>query len=148
MVLSERIRTVSRFYGALGMTGFKSQSRRSAPGDPLDDLLDDTSMRRSGARARPRVSYSRSSSPANVWWFALLASIIWVAAVIAFAWARFSLPGDPRVVLDAAENRIGFSDWMMILAVIIGPLLLIWVIAWLVRRSVELRDESLSLIHI
>ncbi len=127
---------------ALGMTGFTSQNRRATPGDPLDDLLDDTSMRASGARARPRVSYARSSAPANVWWFALVASIIWVAAVIAFAWARFSLPGDPRVVFDAAGSRIGFSDWMMILAVIIGPLLLIWVIAWLVRRSLELRDES------
>ena len=124
------------------MTGFKSQGRRAAPGDPLDDLLDDTSMRNSGARARPRVSYARSSSPANVWWFAVAASVIWTAAVLAFSWARFSLPGDPRSVLDAAENRIGFADWLMILAVIIGPLLLIWVIAWLVRRSVELRDES------
>ncbi len=124
------------------MTGFTSQGRRATPGDPLDDLLDDTPMRRSGARARPRVSYAPSGSPGNVWFIALVASVIWTAAVIAFSWARFSLPGDPRVVLDAAGNRLGFADWMMILSVIIGPLLLIWVIAWLVRRSVELRDES------
>jgi len=124
------------------MTGAKSNNRRAMAGDPLNDLLDDTSMKRSAARARPRVSYARSSSGSNVWWIAAAASVVWGAAVLAFSWARFSLPGDPRSVLEAAQSRMGVADWLMILSAIAGPVLLIWVIAWLVRRSMELRDES------
>jgi len=131
--------------GAIGMTGLKTQNRRPAAGDPLSDLLDDTSMKSAGARPRARVTYSPSAHKSNVWWFAAAASLVWIAAVFAFSWARFSLPGDPRSALDAVQSRIGFSDWLMILAAIAGPVLLIWVIAWLVRRSMELRDESRKL---
>lgn len=124
------------------MTALKTHNRRPAAGDPLDDLLDDTTMKRSGARARPRVTYPPSGSGRNVWWFAVAASVIWIAAVLAFAWGRFALPGDPGSVIDAAQSRLGFADWLMVGAAIVGPILLIWVIAWLVRRSMELRDES------
>jgi len=124
------------------MTGLTSKNRGNVAGDPLNDLLDDTSMKRSAARARPRISNSSSSKSAHVWWIAAAASIIWIASVLAFSWARFSLPEDPRAVIGAAQSRIGFADWLMIAAAIMGPVLLIWVIAWLVRRSMELRDES------
>jgi hypothetical protein len=128
--------------GVQGMTGAKSNNRRSVAGDPLNDLLDDTPMKRSAARARPRITYAPSASGSNVWWIAAAASLVWGAAVLAFSWARFSLPGDPRSVVEAAQSRIEIADWLMILSAIAGPVLLIWVIAWLVRRSMELRDES------
>ena len=124
------------------MTGQKSKNRRAVAGDPLNDLLDDTSMKRSAAKARPRVSYAPSSNASSVWWFALAASVVWTAAVLAFSWARFALPGDPKSAIDAAQSRVGLADWLMIGSAIAGPVLLIWVIAWLVRRSIELRDES------
>ena len=127
------------------MTGLKTQNRRPAAGDPLSDLLDDTSMKSAGARPRPRITYSSTANKSSVWWIAGAASIVWIAAVFAFSWARFSLPGDPRSALNAAQSRIPISDWLMIVAVIAGPVLLIWVIAWLVRRSMELRDESRKL---
>lgn len=124
------------------MSGLHSNNRRTVTGDPLNDLLDDTPMKRASARARPRVAESSSAGSANVWLIASAASIIWTASVLAFSWARYSLPEDPRSVIGAAQSRIGFADWLIIIATIAGPVLLIWVIAWLVRRSMELRDES------
>ncbi len=127
------------------MTSPKSPNRRASPGDPLDDLLDNPGARRAAARARPKVRYGRTGNPRHVIWAALAASVIWVAAVLAFSWGRFGLPSNPGSAVEAAQSRLGFADWLVILAVIVGPLLLIWVIAWLVRRSMELRDESRKL---
>lgn len=123
------------------MAALKKQQRREAAGDPLSDLLDDTDMKRAAARARPRA-HQRSSSNASVWWIAAAASLVWIASVAAFSWSRYALPGEAGSVLDAARTRIGIADWMMIGASIVGPLLLIWVIAWLVQRAMELRDQS------
>ncbi len=124
------------------MSGLHAKNRRTVTGDPLDDLLDDTPMKRANAKARPRIAESSSSGTVNVWLIATAASIIWTASVLAFSWARYSLPEDPRSVIGAAQSRIGFADWLIIAATITGPVLLIWVIAWLVRRSMDLRDES------
>jgi hypothetical protein len=107
--------------------------------------MDDPGVKRAAARTRPQVRYGRPGNPRHVIWAALAASVIWVAAVLAFAWGRYGLPSDPGSAVEAAQSRLGFADWLIILAVIIGPLLLIWVIAWLVRRSMELRDESRKL---
>ncbi len=128
--------------GVQSMTGAKTNNRRAVAGDPLNDLLDDTSMKRSAAKAGPRVTYARSANASNVWWIAAAATLVWIAAVVAFSWARFALPGDPSEALGAAQSRMNLADWLMIVSAIAGPALLIWVIAWLVRRSMELRDES------
>ncbi len=127
---------------AYGMTGISSNSQSVLTGDPLNDLLDDTNMRRAGSKLRPRNTSAGGSRGTGVMGVATVASLIWIASVLSFSWARFALPDNPLSVVEAAQARIGLSDWLLIIAAILGPLLLIWVIAWLIRRSMELKDES------
>ena len=101
----------------------------AADGDPLGDLIE-----REGVRARPRPSAVKGlgrGGDRGVWWVAMAASGVWVACVAAFSYARFQ-----------RAEAIGTADWALIAAAAAGPLLLIWVIAWLVRRTTELRDDS------
>lgn len=118
----------------------------SADADPLDDLFD-----RPGEESRAHSANTttrpvqRSSSGLNALFVAALASLVWIAAVAAFCWARYSLPDNPGDAIDVVGTRIGTDDWMFIAAAILGPLLLIWVIAWLMRRTAELKHQSQNL---
>ncbi len=118
----------------------------SADADPLNDLFD-----RPGEESRAHSANTttrpvqRSSSGLNALFVAALASLVWIAAVAAFCWARYSLPDNPGDAIDVVGTRIGTDDWMFIAAAILGPLLLIWIIAWLMRRTAELKHQSQNL---
>ncbi len=114
----------------------------SADADPLDDLFDQPESRgaaRSGARART------ASGGSSAFVIAAAASLVWIAAVAAFCWSRFSLPDNPGDAMDVVGARITSDDWMLIAAAILGPLALIWIIAWLMRRTAELKRQSQEL---
>ena len=118
----------------------------SADADPLDDLFDppgDGTGTTSGKTAARPVR--QSGGGLNPLLIATLASLVWIAAVAAFCWARYSLPDNPGDAMDVVGSRIGTADWMLIAAAILGPLLLIWVIAWLMRRTGELKRQSQDL---
>ena len=118
----------------------------SADADPLDDLFD-----RPGEGDRTRSTQTtarpvrRSGGGLSPLFIAALASLVWIAAVAAFCWARYSLPDNPGDAMDVVGSRIGTGDWMLIAAAILGPLLLIWIIAWLLHRTGELKRQSQDL---
>lgn len=113
----------------------------SADADPLDDLFDQPEGRAKARERRPVPS----SGGSNSFLIAAVASLVWVAAVAAFCWSRYALPDNPGDAIEAAGLRISTGDWMLILAAILAPLALIWVIAWLMRRTAELNRQSQEL---
>ncbi len=116
----------------------------SAEADPLDDVFDRVEERPAGGSKQvPPVRRSRPVS--RGWPVALVASLVWIATVAAFCWARYSLPDNPGDAMDVVGSRIGLNDWLMIGAAIAGPLLLIWLAAWLIRRTSEMRRETQDL---
>lgn len=115
--------------------------------DPLDDLFDRDKSRDSNRPPERTATRPPKRRKSNVWLIATLASLIWVLTVVAFCWSRYSLPNKVSAAADAAKTRIEFLDWLMIGAAILGPLLLIWLVASLMRRSGEMRDESRELSH-
>ena len=122
----------------------------SADADPLDDLFDRPGDgARTAQSARPTARpVQRSGSGLSSFLIATLASLVWIAAVGAFCWARYSLPDNPGDAMDVVGSRIGTGDWMLIAAAILGPLLLIWMIAWLMRRTGELKRQSQDLANV
>jgi len=119
----------------------------SADADPLDDLFDrpDDARSEHTARASSRAARRSGGGGATPFLIAAVASLVWIVAVAAFCWSRYSLPDNPGDALDIVGSRIGTGDWMLIAAAILGPLLLIWIIAWLMRRTGELKRQSQEL---
>jgi len=109
----------------------------------LNDLFDRPEERGTARATRPVRRSSGGGSSAFL--IAALASLIWIAAVAAFCWSRYSLPDNPGDAMDVVGSRISTGDWMLIVAAILGPLVLIWVIAWLMRRTAELKRQSQEL---
>lgn len=120
----------------------------SADADPLDDLFDQPDDDFSDNKARTtRRSARRSGGGSGPFLIAAAASFVWIAAVAAFCWSRYSLPDNPGDAMDVVGSRIGTGDWMLIIAAILGPLVLVWIIAWLMRRTGELKRQSQELVH-
>ncbi len=119
----------------------------TASADPLDDLFDRERPRDSNKPPERSASRPPKRRKSNAWLIATLASVIWILTVLAFCWSRYSLPGTVSAAADAAKTRIEIFDWLMIAAALLGPLLLIWLVATLIRRSAEMRDESRELTH-
>jgi len=120
----------------------------SADADPLDDLFDQPDDDFPDAKARTaRRPARRSGGGAGPFLIAAAASVVWIAAVAAFCWSRYSLPDNPGDAMDVVGSRIGTGDWMLIIAAILGPLVLVWIIAWLMRRTGELKRQSQELVH-
>ena len=114
--------------------------------DPLDDLIEQPRQARS--KARPEVETlrgKRRGGGGSIWLVAALASLLWVLAVAAFCWSRYGLPLEVGAASDIAATRISTNDWLLIAAAIIAPLLLIWTVAALLRRAVEMRNETREL---
>lgn len=115
----------------------------SAKVDPLDDVFDQPGQAKADAQGdKPRHVVRKRSGG---WLVPIAASIVWIATVAAFCWSRYSLPNNASDAMDVVGTRISTGDWMMIAAAILGPLLLIWLAAWLIRRSNEMREESRAL---
>ena len=67
---------------------------------------------------------------------AALASLAWAGAVAAFLWGRYGLDG----ILSLGEFETGLAA-----AAAIGPLLLIWMLAWTIWRGQEMKLMSEAL---
>ncbi len=120
----------------------------TADADPLDDLFDrpgEGSAARSDRAAERTMRQSGGGGGLNTFLIAAMASLVWIAAVAAFCWARYALPDNPGDAMDVVGSRIGTGDWLFIASAILGPLLLIWMIAWLMRRTGELKRQSQDL---
>lgn len=115
----------------------RSGSRGGA--DPLDDLV------RRPSRAASASLSSKPVPSGSAYLYAFLASLIWIAVVLAYCWSYFGLPPSLSAGLALASERIQPNDWMLIAAALLAPLLLIWVIAALLRRSTEMRHHSRQL---
>ena len=118
---------------------------RATIADPLDGLVGHEEIVDRQATSDRHPKRRRRSSRSNAWLYAALASIFWLMAVAAFCWARYGLPFSLDAARAVASRQISMSDWMLIAAAIIVPLLLIWGIALLLRRSSEMRSESRQL---
>ena len=120
----------------------------SADADPLDDLFD-RPKDGAGAKGRPSGGSTRSNRPSgggfSSFLIATAASFVWIAAVAAFCWSRYSLPDNPGDAMSVVGSRISTGDWMLIVAAILGPLLFIWIVAWLMRRIGDLKRQSQDL---
>ena len=120
----------------------------SADADPLDDLFDEPetgNSERDGQSHARRAKRRGGGSDSSAILIALIASLVWIAAVAAFCWSRYSLPDNPGDAMDVVGTRISTGDWMLILAAILGPLVLIWTVAWLMRRTSDLKRQSQEL---
>jgi len=119
----------------------------SADADPLDDLFDRPEEEMRAERpAKSRPVRRSGGGGAGPFLIAAAASLVWIVAVAAFCWSRYSLPDNPGDALDIVGSRIGTGDWMLIVAAILGPLVLIWIIAWIMRRTGELKRQSRDLV--
>lgn len=67
---------------------------------------------------------------------AAIASLLWLGAVAAFLWGRYGLEG----VMGLGEFETGLAA-----AAAIGPLLLIWMLAWTIWRGQEMKLMSEAL---
>lgn len=111
--------------------------------DPFDDVFEQSD--RAAKEPREQSNSAKRRKTSRGWPVAIIASIVWIMTVAAFCWSRYSLPNDASAALDVVGSRISTGDWFLIAAAILGPLLLIWLAAWLIRRSSEMREESRQL---
>ncbi|MDD2869120.1 hypothetical protein [Neomegalonema sp.] len=96
-----------------------------------------------GAPVESRDAASpRASDGGGFWW--RVAGVAWVGAVLAYVWGRYDLPFSLEA-WPLARERISQADWMLILAALLGPLVLLWVLASALRGSRRLSDESRSM---
>ncbi|WP_018632133.1 hypothetical protein [Neomegalonema perideroedes] len=98
------------------------------------------------SRGVPVESRDAATPPASegggFWW--RVAGVAWVGAVLAYVWGRYDLPFSQEA-WTVARERISQADWMLILAAVLGPLVLLWVLASALRGSRRLSDESRSM---
>ena len=99
-----------------------------------------------GASAEAQAARPPSEPPVDAsgfWW--RVAGIAWIGAVLAYVWGRYALPFEPTQAWEAARERIAPADWMLIVAAILAPLLLLAALASMLRRSRQLSAESRSM---
>ena len=94
--------------------------------------------------ARFAASISKQPSAA-AFWFAVIASIIWIAAAL---WAGYSVIGNDLISLSAWTNFGQTPSLIYFLGSLIIPLLLIWAYAVMIRRSQELKLAARSMTEV
>lgn len=106
----------------------RRQSRREARAEAASDRV--------AARAAP------AASGRGVWWWAIFAMVVWVAAVLAFSAGLMRLPVTNVGVFFGSLTRLDPQSQLLVAAVALAPLGLVMQSAATARRAAALTAET------